>query len=384
MEKDPVVSKLVAESRALSQQAIADGQYQDPRLKLGISAIPLDSFDLEQEGMTQSKIGIQQGFPRGDTLRLKKEQANSSAEAKRVKADLERIKILRGVRMAYQDAIYQRMAYKIVLKSEEFFKQLVDIVEFRYASGKAQRQDILEASLALSKMSDRLLKIKNKEDLARARLSQWIPRDVAFGPLPSVFPKFSAVPERLAMIELLVQHPAVRLADVKIHGQGLKRLQAKENYKPGWMVEANYGYRQGNNPNTSSRSDFLSVMASVELPLFTKNRQDRRHNARQIQVQAAQFGRDDRLRNLAVDVEESYANYDRLGQRLHLFSNQLMPEAQQYTETTMISYQSRVADLTDVVRAHLAELTVRLNLLEVRYKRLVAHAKLLFLEGDQE
>lgn len=384
LEKDPMVSKLLAESRALSQKAIADGELKDPRLKLAVSAIPLDTWDMQQEGMTQEKIGIQQGFPRGDTLRLKKERTYAMARGKRIEADLERKKILQGVRIAYQDVVHQRLAYQIVLESQTFFEQLVEIVEFRYTSGKAKRQDFLQASLALSRVADRLLKIKNKEDLARAALSKWIPRAAAFGALSTDFPEPPPLPERSNMRDRLPQHPSVGLADVDIHTQGLDLLRAKAQYKPGWMVEADYGYRQGNNPDKSSRSDFLSFMVSMDLPLFSENRQDRVQNARRIQVQAAEFGRDNRLRILASDLEANDANYTRLGERLQLFSTQLVPEAQQYTETTMISYQSRVADLTDVVRAHLAEQKVRMDLLEIRYKRLVAQAKLRFILGDKE
>ena len=384
MGKDPVVAKLLAESKALSQNAIADGELKDPRLKLGITAIPLDSFDLKQEGMTQQQIGIQQMFPRGDSLRLKKEQTYSSGQEKRLQADLENMKTLRDLRIAFLEVIYRRMAYRTVLKSKQFFKQLVEISEFRFASGKTQRQRVLEAAVALSRMDDRLLRIKHKEDLARARLSRWIPRAIAFGGFPATFPKLSPLPERSKMTHRLLRHPSIQLANTQIQTRKLGLLQAKEQYKPGWMLDATYGRRGGKNPNGRSRSDFLSFMVSADLPLFSKNRQDRVQNARQTQVQAAEFGRDDQLRNLETALETNYADFSRFGERKRIFKSKLLPESKQYTETSMISYQSRVADLTDVIRGHLSELTTRLDLLEVQFKRLVAHTKLLFVIGDRE
>ncbi len=382
LAKDPAVAQMVAESSALSQQAIADGSLSDPRLSLGIASIPLDTFDLEQEPMTQQKIGIQQGFPRGDTLRLKQERTGSMARQKQIGVELEKRKIIRGVRVAYLDVVYQKLAYQIVLKSQKFFKQLVEIVEFRLSSGIAERHDFLEASLALSRMADRLLQVKSKEDQARAHLSEWIPLDIAFGDVARDFMELPTLPKQAEMKKRLVQHPMVQMADQQIYSQALGVLQAKEQYKPGWMVEANYGYRDGYNANKTPRSDFLSFMVSMDLPLFTENRQDRLHHASRKQVEAAEFGRDDRLRSLATELELSWADYVRLGERLQVFSGKLIPEAHQFTETTMVSYQSRVADLTSVVRAHLAELTIRLDLLDLRYKRLMTQAKLLFLVGE--
>lgn len=383
LEKDPAIAQLMAESLALSQKAIADGALKDPRLTLAVASVPVDTFSMEQEPMTQQKIGIQQGFPRGKTLELEQKKGDSMAEQKRVAADLEKRKIIQAVRIAYQEVIYHRLAYQIILKSQKFLKQLVEIVEFRYASGKTTRQDVLEATLARSRTADRLLKIKNQEDQARARLSKWIPREAAFGPLSSPFVDLPALPEQSEMINRLPKHPSVQMGDLQIQTQTMDLLKAKEQYKPGWMVDANYGYRQGDNPNRTPRADFLSVMVSMDLPLFTENRQDRVHHATQMQVQAAESGRDDRLRNLASDLELQYADYLRLAERIQVFHTQLVPEAKQYTETAMVSYQSGVADLTSVVRAHLVELTIRLDLLEVTYKRLVAQAKLLFIGGEQ-
>ncbi|MBF0583112.1 MAG: TolC family protein [Magnetococcales bacterium] len=383
LEKDPTVAQLMAESNALSQKAIADGSLKDPRLTLGVVSVPLDTFDMEQEAMTQEKIGIQQGFPRGDTLKLERQQTDSMAQQKRLAAELENRKIVQEVRIAYQDVLYQQLAYQSIQASQKFLKQLMEIVEFRYSSGKASRQDFMEASLAHSRTADRLLKVKNQEDAARARLSKWIPREAAFGKLASSFVALPVLPPPAEMNGRLAKHPVMQIADQQIQTQGLDLLKAKEQYKPGWMIDASYGYRQGDNPNKTPRSDFVSLMVSMDMPLFTENRQDRLHDARRIQVQAAEWGRDDRLRTLASDLELYHAEYLRLGERLQVFDKQLLPEAKQYTETAMVSYQSGVADLTSVMRAHLAELAIRLDQLEVRYKRLVTQARLLFIVGEQ-
>ncbi|MBF0400066.1 MAG: TolC family protein [Magnetococcales bacterium] len=383
LEKDPAVAQLLAESSALSQKAIADGSLKDPKLTLGVVSVPLDTFDMEQEAMTQEKIGIQQGFPRGDTLKLERQQTDSMAQQKRLAAELENRKIVQEVRIAYQDVVYQQLAYQSIQASQKFLKQLMEIVEFRYSSGKASRQDFMEASLAHSRTADRLLKVKNQEDAARARLSKWIPREAAFGKLASSFVDLPVLPPRAEMDSRLAKHPVMQMADQQIQTQGLDLLKAKEQYKPGWMIDASYGYRQGDNPNKTPRSDFVSLMVSMDMPLFTENRQDRLHDARRIQVQAAEWGRDDRLRTLASDLELHHAEYLRLEERLQVFAKQLLPEAKQYTETAMVSYQSGVADLTSVMRAHLAELAIRLDQLEIRYKRLVTQARLLFIVGEQ-
>ncbi|MBF0382898.1 MAG: TolC family protein [Magnetococcales bacterium] len=382
MKHDPVVSKLIAESRSLVAKSVADGQWKDPRLKLGLTAIPLDSFDLNQENMTQQQIGIQQAFPRGNSLELKQAQTRSKAEQMDRKTDLERQTIRRDVRLAYLDVVYQKQAYEIVSKSKTFLKQLVEIAKFRYASGKEKKQLVLEASLMHSRMEDRLLKITDMEKKARAKLSKWVGNEAAFGEINSDFPEFADLSDRDLMLSTLSKHPMIRLAEAKIKTRNLGVQLAKEEYKPAWMADATYGRRLDNNMG-NPRADLLSVMVSLDLPLFTKNRQDRVHNARRIDVEAAQHERDDRLRMLETQLDMNHVNLKWTQDRIKLFSFKLMPEALIYTQTTMTGYQSGVTDLTAVVRAHLTELTVRLDRLKLQHTERTTQAKLLYLTGEQ-
>jgi outer membrane protein TolC len=383
LENDPVVAKLAAESRSLHQKSIANGQWKDPRLKLGLIGVPTDSFDLNQENMTQQQIGIQQAIPRGNSLSLKQKQTLSKALAKDQKADMERQTIRREVRLAYLDIVYQKQAYEIVQKSEVFFKQLEEIAQFRYASGKEKKQRILEASLTHSRMEDRLLKITDREKKGRAKLSKWIGNKTAFAEVAPIFPDFADLPNQDAMFNTLAKHPMIRLAETKIKTSTLGVQLAKEKFKPSLMADVTYGHRLDNNLG-KSRADLLSIMVSIDLPIFTSNRQDRAHKAQRIGVEAAQYERDDRLRLLEYQLELNSLKLKWTKDRIQLFSSKLMPEALNYTQTTLTGYQSGVTDLTAVVRAHLAELTVRLDRLKLQHTKLSSQAKVLYLIGEQE
>ena len=55
-------------------QSVAAGQLPDPMVSMGFANVPVDDFDLNQEAMTQFKVGVSQTFPRGDTRVLKQQQ----------------------------------------------------------------------------------------------------------------------------------------------------------------------------------------------------------------------------------------------------------------------------------------------------------------------
>ncbi len=384
VERDPALLKLDLESQALEQKAVADGQLMDPRIKLGVTAIPLDHFELDREPMTQQQIGIQQAFPRGDSLNIKRQRGQSTSREKKRLSQWQSMKIRRDVRLAYLAVVYQRMAFNIIQENKALFKQLVDISKFRYAAGKEKQQRVLETELTLSRLDDRLLKVRTQEEMARAKLSIWLPRERAFGNFQSGFPILPPLPDRKKMLRSLASHPAVLAVDAVIESRGLDLRLAQEQYKPGWMLDATYGRREGKNPNGSARTDFLSAMVSFDLPIFTENRQDRVQEAQRLKTQAAEFQRDDRLRLLRAKLETDLAKHARLGERLKVFSARLIPDSKSHRNTTLTGYQSQVTDLTDVIRSYLLELKTKLGGLEVHFKRLATHARLLYLVGENK
>ena len=67
LDNDPASAASRASARAQNENAIADGQLPDPRLRTALVNVPVDDFDINSEPMTQLQLGIEQSFPRGDT-----------------------------------------------------------------------------------------------------------------------------------------------------------------------------------------------------------------------------------------------------------------------------------------------------------------------------
>ena len=53
---------------AIESMSVAAGTLPDPQVSLGLANVPTDTFDFDQEPMTQFKVGVTQMFPRGDSL----------------------------------------------------------------------------------------------------------------------------------------------------------------------------------------------------------------------------------------------------------------------------------------------------------------------------
>jgi outer membrane protein TolC len=377
---DPVIAADRARAQALSEIAIADGQLPDPRLKAGVANLPLDTFEVNQEPMTQLVVGVEQSFPPGDTLRYRRLQGEWQSEAEQASAQDNTRKLVRDVRNRYLELWYQDQAGRIVAESRDLFIQLVDITRGQYATGRANQQDVLNASLELARLDDRATRIENAEETSRAELGKWLGEAVA-RPLDSRFPVLPALPAKAVLEAALPEHPAIRMETARIESETQGVRMAREQYKPGWSIGLAYGQRYGEDAAGNSRPDMLTALVSVDLPLFPGQRQDRRLAASVQQAEAARYTRADRLRKLKEMLETEYANYQRLGERATLYDNRLLREASANAEAALNAYQSGVTEFTTLMRARITDLDVRLDALRLRVDRARAQANLLYLAG---
>ena len=378
---DPVIAARVARAGALNDSAVADGQLPDPKLKTGIWNLPVDDFDIDREPVTQLRMGLQQAFPRGDTLQYRQQQTEWMANAEQARSEVAGRKLVRDVRKSFLELYYQIQAEQVINKTRTLFAQLVDITQAHYATGRVSQQDVLRASLELSRLDDRTTRIRNEADKGRAALMKWI-GEASSLPINNNFPGLPALPARETIETALTEHPVIRTETAKLEASNRKIQIAREQYKPGWSAGLEYRKRFGNNPNGSDRADMMAAMLTVDLPLFPKNRQDKRLSASIQQAESVQLTRDDKLRELKRMLDADYANWLRLGERATLYESQLLRESIANAQASLNAYQSGVTEFTTLMRARITDLDVHLDDLRVRVDRAKAQANLLYLAGE--
>jgi outer membrane protein TolC len=381
LDNDPASAASRATARAYSENAVADGQLPDPRFRTGLYNLPLDDFDIDSEPSTQFRLGIEQTFPRGDTLHHRQLRAESLAGAQQANAATITLQTVRDVRRYFLELYYQVRAAAIVAETRKLFAQLVDITQAHYGSGRVSQQDVLRASLELARLDDRATRIATAADENRAALAKWL--DAASDlPLAERFPELPALPAKAQLETTLLQHPALQAETARVNAMKQGIRIAQEQYKPGWSAGVEYRKRFGDDPDGNPRSDMMAAMLNVELPLFTGNRQDRRLAASIAETEAAELQRDEKLRELQRMLTADYADWQRLGERAALYEAKLLREAAANADASLHAYQSGVTEFSTLMRARITELDVRLDELRIRVDRARAQANLLYLAGE--
>ena len=377
---DPSVEAVRSRQSALGELEIAAAQLPDPMIRMGVMSLPTDSFQLGQEPMTQVALGVTQKFPRGESRQLRAEQLQDRVRALDETARDRALQTTLAVREQFLEALKQQRLAEINRAAEAAFGDLEEITQSYYATGRVQQQDVLRAAVELAKVQERSSRIAEDEDRARARLAAWI-GEAAWQPLEMSWPTLPGPLPREAGLEALKQHPRLRALHQQVIAADRGVALAEQNYKPEFALDLAYGGRGGTNADGSNRSDLLSVMVMMDVPLFRDKRQDRLVAASMAESAAAAFDRDDAHRRLASEYELHYKTLLRQRERLTLFDESLLEDARFNAESAFQAYQAALEDLTTLMRARITEFDLQLEYVRLRAESQKTQARLLYLQG---
>lgn len=375
---DPYLLEPGETAAAFDDRAISDAQLPDPQFRVNFANWPLDSFSYTQEPMTQFQVGVSQTFPKGKTLELNKKKRQAQAKGERFRQDLRRREIILDTRLTWLDLFYWENARGKVRDSRQAVAELIEVIQAIYATGRETSQDILRAELELSLLDDRLVEVDRQSAIARAKLARRIGVTAAQRKVMVTQPAMQHPSDIDILTDLLDRHPVAQLRATQVEIADRDVDIAGEQYKPGWAVNVGYGARG------ADRADFASVGVVMDVPLFTKNRQDKRVTAAKKTRQASRLSKDAIVLDLRRRLNASFADWQRLQERISLYRSVVLKRAKETTEASLTSYQSGVTDFAELVRARLAELDADLSLLRLTADRLKAQAQLIFLEGEDD
>jgi outer membrane protein, heavy metal efflux system len=346
---------------ALTEAAPAAGELPDPKLRVGLVSLPVDTFSFIQEPMTQAVVGISQAIPGGDKRHLS--TARLEREASQGKQALEATsrRIARDAQLAWLDVYQPSVALDLVRQVEAEYRRQLEWSEVAYKTGKLTQEETLALRGMLETTLDREAELVRQQAKAKAGLARWIGKD-AQRSLDTLAD--ANAPASLAELEQkLEQHPELITLSEAVSVAQADAALAREAYKPDWSVDLSYGLRGGGRP------DMVSFVVGVDLPLFPGNRQDKRLASKLASVERAEQIRLDRYQALKAELEAAYADWQSANDRIAHFEKDILPLAGRRSESALATYGSNRASYGRVLEARHAETEARLQWLAQQVMR---------------
>lgn len=150
LANDPGIAALDAASRASATIPSQVGALADPTLAVNAMNVPVDTFDFDQEPMTQLQLVVSQAVPFPGKRSLQQDVATSSVDAAVSRQSEYRSTVIRNVRVAWWQLFETDRALQIVSRTRQLLQDFVQIAEVKYSVGKGLQQDVLLAQLELT------------------------------------------------------------------------------------------------------------------------------------------------------------------------------------------------------------------------------------------
>jgi len=368
-------------SSALDAQAIASAQFADPTLLVGALNFPVDTFKLSQEPMTQIQAGIGQVFPKGNSLKFRFLNLHEKANAQRQQKNLQKLTIIKNVRILWYQLYLWTASEKILISQRKTFKHLKEVAGYLFSNNKVPQKDVLNAQLELSQIDERLIAVRQAAENTQAQLARWIGDDAPrrISQISDASLKKPASSKYLK--KNLINHPFMTIDKAEIAAAKANVNLAKEDYKPGFSAGVAYGYRQGVNIDGRKRPDFLTGIVNVSMPIFPKNRQDKKLISSEQLVSSAieKYHMDYKV--LSRQLSMSLIDFQKLKQRVRLYQTTLISEAHQYADSTLLAYQNFKSDFINVAQSHIRLLDLQLAELKEQVSLKQIQANLLYFQG---
>lgn len=394
-QNDPWLVQSIHQEQSVLAKSKAAAALPEPKLSVSVANLPTDGFDFNQEAMTQLKFGYSQVLPAGDSLGIKAEKLKRAAGIYPHLRNARLSNIRRDVGKLWLEVFMAHKSIELIDQNQELFAKLVDVAQASYSSatGKTSQQDIVRAQLELTLLQERLSAIKQEKETNFFELEGWIndrftenylavnqnnttsPISEADFPLTMLenplltFENLLVSELNISQITSVLQiHPEILALDQKVAVNQSGVDLANESYKPGWGLNASYAYRD-DDPLGSDRSDFISIGVSVELPIFSDNKQDENLKSAKMEVAVSKTHKWKKMREMLSSFQRHNAEFEFLEKREERYKKMILPKISEQAEAALNAYTNDEGDFAEVVRARIAELNAKIDALEIAVKK---------------
>ena len=351
---NPGLAGMKARAAAMAAIPSQAGTLPDPMLSLNAMNLPTDTFARDQEPMTQLQIGIEQALPFPGKLGLRERAAEFDADAASSNVDETRLQLVYRVQQAWWQIFYQDRALEIVARNQDLLRQFVQIAQVKYKVGEGLQQEVLLAQVELSRLFDRRIELQGLRRQQAARLNALLNRraDTALR-LPGQVDEHLAgtLPEAELYRRAEAARPVLEQKRQEVEAARTRHDLARRDRYPDFKLGAAYGFRQGDNPDGSTRPDFASLQLGMSLPLYAGRKQDRAIDQRSSELLQRQYALQDEFAGVQAEISAACADYQRASEQVQLFRTGIVPQARQSVSSMLSGYQVNKVDFLNLVRA---------------------------------
>ncbi|MBT6409676.1 MAG: TolC family protein [Nitrospina sp.] len=364
LKNNPAIKAFQHRIKAAQEVPSQVSSLDDPILQFQLMNLPVDTFDLSQEAVTQKQFSLSQKLPYPGKLGLKAEIAEKNIAI--TQQDLAEVKlaITRDVKLAFYELCFVLAATNITRENKTLLEQFVTIAESKYSVGKGLQQDVLKAQVELTKIMEQLIEFQKLAGIEKARLNS----------LMNLLPQETlTIPHGIGKTDFIFTVPGLQdiaekhrplLSKIRSLREryGTSKKLAEKEYYPNFNVGLKYGQRQ--EARNIDRPDFVSAWVGINIPIWYKTKQSRRVSETAYKVEMAGETYNKAKNQIFLKIKELVDKERQGGKTLALIEQGILPQARQSLESALAGYSVDKVDFLTLLNNQ-----VTLFKWQIRYHR---------------
>lgn len=339
-------------SQAYESESSAANYLPDPSVFAAIQSLPTDTFDLDQEPMTQLRFGLRQMFPKGDTLEINADISSLKSDQQHIAQTEHWLSLKKMAEQTWLEAWFWQKKGLLLQDDKVFLNQIVDFTRSLYEVGAKDQSDLIGAELQLMTLNERSIEALRKYNLKRQQLNVLANSQLVGQALSDQLPSLAlaAMPyETMPVESIFAKHPRIAKLNNDITIAERNTQLVEQDMEPAWGMEVSYGLRDGQNMDGSERADFFSAGLSVQLPLFSQQKQHKNQLAAKQRTGLVMLERDEALSDLRFQYQSLQLQYQNTREQRVLYETEILPTLARQKQRALQSYESDKSDLSKVL-----------------------------------
>jgi len=330
---NPMLRSARLEADAAAARVPQAGALPDPQFQVGLDNRPLAGFGAA-DPMTMNSYQVTQVLPWPGRLSFGQDRVRSLARAQRLDAAQAEADLIARVSGVYFRLAYMDRALGVMGQTRDLLRSFLQVSSAMYGVGTGLQQDVLQAQVAVARMTEDITVMTQDRLAMAARLNALLGRDatVAVGALelPVIEDTLPGVDSLMALAVL--RRPALGAARQRVLAAAAGYREARRQFFPDLMVGVSYGQRP-------RFDDMVSLMVGFSIPVWAGSRQLPLRQEMQAMQSAQEAQERDLYNETYAQLAELRARAVRARNLSYLYATAILPQARASVDAALASYR---------------------------------------------
>jgi len=378
-DANPMLKAARLRADAAAERVSQVGALPDPTVSFGLMNRPISGFGTGEE-MTMNQVQLSQMFPWPGKLGFGKQQAEHLARAGALDALDTEVQLVSRTKSVYNELASMDRAIVIMERTRGLLRDFFQVSQTMYAVGEGPQQDVLQAQVAVARMTEDIVVMQQERVAMAARLNalMGLGTEVPVGALELADPGAALPSVDTLMAQAAARRPALQAAYERARAAEAGYRSARRELYPDFMVALAYGQRP-------QFDDMATIMVGVTIPLWAGAKQlpMRREMAAMRASEDAMA--QDLYNETYAELTEQRAAAERARQLAALYVTSVLPQARAAVESALSAYRVGQVNYMTLVESEMTvnRYEIELVRLAARYQEAVAQIDAL-LGGEGE